>query len=50
MPAGWTAWLVVFVVVALHAATFVRPLLGGDREPQGRCFFLQHLWSVATRG
>lgn len=49
-PVGMGAWLVVFVVVALQAATFIRPLLGGDREPQGRCFFLQHLWSVATRG
>ena len=47
-PVGLGAWLVVFVVVALQATTLVRPMLGGDRAPQGKCFFLQHLWSVVT--
>lgn len=49
-PVGMGAWLVVFVVVALQAVTLVRPMLGGDRAPEGKCFFVQHLWSVVTRG
>lgn len=48
-PVGLGAWLLVFVIVALQAVTLVRPMLGGDREPQGKCFFMQHLWSVVTR-
>lgn len=47
-PVGMGAWLLVFVVVALQAVTLVRPMLGGDRAPRGKCFFLQHVWSVVT--
>ncbi len=42
---GLSAWLVVFAVVALQAVTLVRPMLapiGSEREPSGKCFFLEH--------
>lgn len=48
-PVGLGAWLIVFVVVALQAVTLVRPMLGGDRAPEGKCFFAQHLYRVTTQ-
>ena len=44
-PTGLSAWLVVFLVVALQALTLVRPMLspiGAERKPDGKCFFFAH--------
>ena len=42
---GFSAWFVIFLVVALQALTLVRPLLspiGAERKPEGKCFFFSH--------
>lgn len=42
---GFTAWLIIFVVVAFQTITLVRPMLSrpnASPEPQGKRFFVTH--------
>ena len=46
---GYTAWLVVFTVVALQTVTLVRPMLdyrNAPRTPDGKCFFVRHFMEM----
>ena len=38
-------WFLIFLLVAFQTVTLMRPMLsprGGSRNPQGKCFFLEH--------
>ena len=44
--AGLNVWFAVFFLVALQTVTLMRPMLspsGTERNPEGKCFFLEHL-------